>query len=243
MSEMQSVISTIEFELIPFSRAIDDDRFASAGVGTIAKWVMEYLCLPHPELGRIGIVCPWAPVAIAQDTLWITRIDVAGLTEQAVDNSIESLLGVYREQIPTDGDEARHKTIIAIVDGLDRPSDVAKIHHRMKPVFVAQGLMLGEFYEGCEKPGIRNANFHALHSPLPLLVIREMVALDAVFLAEHKAFLDDYFTRHGEHGLNKMNAMLRPENRPNIPPHCAEMMRAYLSERVHSMDDLDAHVP
>ncbi|WP_227459492.1 DUF6875 domain-containing protein [Cupriavidus pauculus] len=240
---MQSAISTIEFELIPFSRAMDDDRFASAGVGTIAKWVMEYLCRPHPELGRKGVVCPWTPVAIAQDTLWITRIDVAGLTDQAVDNAIEALLGIYRDQIPTDGDEARHKTILTIIDGLDRPADVAEIHKRMKPVFVAQGLMLGEFYEGCEKPGIRNANFHALQSPLPLLVIREMVALDAVFLSEKRAFLDDYFTRHGEHGLNKMNAMLRPGSRLDIPPHCAEAMKAYLAERAHSVDHLDAHAP
>ena len=63
------------------------------------------------------------------------------------DNAIEALLGIYRDQIPTDGDEARHKTILTIIDGLDRPADVAEIHKRMKPVFVAQGLMLGEFVD------------------------------------------------------------------------------------------------
>jgi hypothetical protein len=54
---------------------------------------------------------------------------------------------------------------------------------RMKPSFVTQGLMLGEFYPTCPAPGIRNRSFRPLRSPLPLLAIRHMVESDIDFLS------------------------------------------------------------
>jgi hypothetical protein len=58
--------------------------------------------------------------------------------------------------------------------------DVSK--ERLKPLFVNDGLMLGEFHELNESPGLHNPDFRPLRSPIPLLAIRRMVYSDIVFL-------------------------------------------------------------
>jgi hypothetical protein len=53
---------------------------------------------------------------------------------------------------------------------------------RLKPEFVREGLMLGEFHPLSRSPGMRNPSFRPLRSPIPLLVIRHMVESDIEFL-------------------------------------------------------------
>jgi len=54
---------------------------------------------------------------------------------------------------------------------------------KMKPTFVKEGLMLGEFHPISLSPGLRNPAFRPLRSPIPLLVIRHMVESDIDFLS------------------------------------------------------------
>ena len=73
------------------------------------------------------------------------------------------------------------------------------IHQRMNPFFLEKGLMFGEFFANNKKPGLRNADFHTLQSPLPLLVIRDMLPMDIVFLAEKPEFSQMYKLKFGPH--------------------------------------------
>jgi hypothetical protein len=52
----------------------------------------------------------------------------------------------------------------------------------LKPSFVREGLMLGEFHKFSPTPGLRNKSFRPLRSPIPLLAIRHMVESDVDFL-------------------------------------------------------------
>ena len=53
----------------------------------------------------------------------------------------------------------------------------------LKPEFVRSGLMLGEFHADNRQPGLHNEEFHPLRSPVPMLVMRQMVPSDFAFLS------------------------------------------------------------
>jgi hypothetical protein len=55
--------------------------------------------------------------------------------------------------------------------------------------------MIGQFYPGCEEPGIRNPVFRPLRSPLALLAIRYMVSSDFPFLAKKTEWIEEYLKK------------------------------------------------
>ena len=58
--------------------------------------------------------------------------------------------------------------------------------------------MLGEFHSGPPaKGGLWNPDFRPLHSPVPLLAVRHMVATDLPFLIDDAAALRSYLERFG----------------------------------------------
>jgi hypothetical protein len=65
------------------------------------------------------------------------------------------------------------------------------IHANLKPEFVEQGLMLGQFYHGCpfEEGAIYAPEYKSiiLSSPVPAFAIRYMVRQDNVFNLHPKA--------------------------------------------------------
>jgi hypothetical protein len=56
------------------------------------------------------------------------------------------------------------------------------VQQLLKKDFVEKGLMLGEFHASNESPGLRNAEFRPLRSPIPMLAMRHMVDSDLPFL-------------------------------------------------------------
>ncbi len=68
--------------------------------------------------------------------------------------------------------------------------------------------MLGEFFNLCSKGGLRNPNFKPLRSPVPLLVVREMLEFDIAFLSESKEHVSEYIRKYGEKGFIAIEKML-----------------------------------
>ena len=64
----------------------------------------------------------------------------------------------------------------------EAPMVIDPLQHDLKPSFVQEGLMLGEFHPHSARPGLRNRYFCPLRSPIPLLAIRHMVESDVDFL-------------------------------------------------------------
>jgi hypothetical protein len=56
------------------------------------------------------------------------------------------------------------------------------VHAAIKPAFVANGLMLGQFYPSCPFEGIYNQSWLALTSPIPAFAARYMVRHDRPFI-------------------------------------------------------------
>jgi hypothetical protein len=171
-----------------------------ADLRAIVGWAREYLCRPHPELGRAGPVCPYAQASLERHAFRLAVQEGSGHTV----DSLSSLLAPYREWFldlaPRGASGSQWATILVLLPGMRHARDVIDAAQReLKNAYVIHGLMIGEFHDGPpDKAGLWNPLFRPLRSPVPMLVIRHMVPTDLPFLvsddqhrtAYHKLFGD-----------------------------------------------------
>lgn len=163
---------------------------------SVIAWAREYLCEPHAELGRKGPVCPYAQGSLDRQIFYLAVH--RGVTVDPA--ALEEVLAVHRDWFrglePLGGPAAQFKTILLTLP--DLPADTARAvvdrtQQRLKPAYTEQGLMLGEFHDGPPaKGGLWNTDFRPLRSPVPMLVVRHMVASDLPFLADDPVTLASY---------------------------------------------------
>lgn len=146
------------------------------------QWMRRFLGRPHPDLGRPGPVCPFVPGAIAQDTIWLGS--VAATDRREIAAIVSNYRDLFLELEPKTGDASMMKAIVIVFPSIDadQATIIDDVQSELKANFVASGLMLGEFHERNEGPGLRNAHFRPLRSPIPSLAIRHMVESDLPFL-------------------------------------------------------------
>ncbi|WP_244367343.1 DUF6875 domain-containing protein [Micromonospora echinofusca] len=180
---------------------------------TVVTWAREYLCHPHPQLGRAGNVCPYAAVSLDRSAFYLAVCP--GRTHPPA--SLERRLLVYRDWFPglsrQHGADARLTTILLALPDLrdeDLPEVVDATQARLKSQYVRHGLMLGEFHAGPPaKPGLWNESFRPLRCPVPLLVIRHMVPTDFMFLRDDPEHLRAYLDRFGHQVPTGLHAAVR----------------------------------
>jgi hypothetical protein len=178
-------------------------------VAKITDWIHTFLAKPHPDLGRPGPVCPFVPRAIQLDTIWVgvirTQDQTVPLAQQLFE-TVQRYRDIFLELEPADGELALYKAImLAFPDVTESEFAVIdQVQKQLKPFFVEEGLMLGEFHTQTEGGGLHNAEFRPLRSPVPMLAIRFMVEADLPFLdseempAELRArYLEAYLKRFG----------------------------------------------
>jgi hypothetical protein len=167
----------------------------------VIRWSREYLCDGHPDLGRTGPVCPWARPSLDKQLLWLTVHPGADPPLDALAADVAAYGRWFRRLPPTTGRDAQYKAILILLPDLPperAPEIIDTVHAAEKPGFVTDGLMLGQFYSTCDRPGVRNAAFRPLQSTVPQLTIRHMVAPDAGFLHDEARFLRAYLERFGD---------------------------------------------
>jgi hypothetical protein len=149
------------------------------------QWSREFVAQRNDNLGRPGTVCPFVATSTRNQIAWF--VEVPGDIEQRSD--VEAVLHELRETFlrlePSSGQEALFKTIIIVFPDMapENAQDfIDKVQFDLKPSFVEEGLMLGQFHPASEQPGIHNPEFRPLRSPIPMLVIRYMVQKDLLFL-------------------------------------------------------------
>ncbi len=167
------------------------DPASGQELALVDKWVVDRIAAPDPALGRTGDVCPFVATALRLDTLWYAIVKGADLTAMEM-SSVMNSLGVMFDNHRVEAERPSFVTFVVVFP--DMPDEVLaglvlEVHRATKDSIVRRGAMLGEFLPGYGAPGIRNPDFRPLTSPVPLLVIRSMVAGDAVFLADHEEWL------------------------------------------------------
>ena len=161
----------------------------------VREWATAYLAAPHPELGREGPVCPFTAASISKSMFWVGCVDRPDLTEEDIERTVAEMVTRFRRLPPTAGPDALLKSILILFPTVVHYGMIDQVQRRLKEAAVARGLMLGQFYPGCEEPGIRNPAFRPLRSPVALLAIRHMVSSDFPFLAAKTEWVEDYFKR------------------------------------------------
>lgn len=152
----------------------------------IQDWIKEFLGNPHPELGRPGIVCPFVPRALRLNTIKSFVIHTEGMEEAQIADLVKSYRTQFLAMEPQQGDLAIYKAILLIlpdISGSEQTVLVDRVQQQLKPFFVEEGLMIGEFHEHNESPGLHNPDFRPLRSPIPMLAIRFMTEPDLPFLS------------------------------------------------------------
>jgi len=152
-------------------------------------WCEHFLGRPSKLVGRSGNVCPFVPESMMRGALKFAVIYFKNLGKAAI-SEIEEIVPAFRERFLAD-EKAIGKIDIfgswVLIFPEVTPEQAAEVidgpQRKMKPTFVKEGLMLGEFHPISLSPGLRNPAFRPLRSPIPLLVIRHMVESDIDFLS------------------------------------------------------------
>ena len=188
-------------DLVKFEEAVD----LPSGLGSIASsdlkayreissWIAKYLCSPHKDLGRNGHICPYLAPSCKKGLLWLSSYSHSLKSISDIKDLMMGFMRFFLGIYLPNKDEI-YKSIVVIFPTMER--DQTKIliddaHHTLKPIFVDNGLMLGQFHQDCNIGGLHNPEFKTLHSPYPLLVIRNMVPNDFHFLHEDSNMMHAY---------------------------------------------------
>lgn len=178
----------------------------------IVDWAGEYLCRPHPELGRRGHVCPYTRSALTAGTFHLGVVP----GQPAGPDEVAEVLRDYRERFvelePRDGPNSALRTILVLFPDLlpaQREQVIDGTQRLLKSEYVASGLMLGEFHDGPpDRAGLWSRDFRPLRSPVPLLAIRHMVPTDLAFLEGDEEHLAAYLARFADQVPSAMRSRL-----------------------------------
>jgi hypothetical protein len=175
---------------------------------TTLAWMRDFIMSGHAELGRSGPVCPFAPLSLQRDTLWLAEVTEPSPSLEGIAAIIGEYRNLFLRTAPSEGPDILYKTFLVVFSALPAGSAgtafVDEVQRRLKPHFVDMGLMLGEFHADNDTPGLHNPDFRPLRSPIPMLGIRHMVDSDLPFLTrqsdsarQRSAFLRSYLAHLG----------------------------------------------
>ncbi len=190
-------------------QALDIDH----SLARVEDWLTEYISRPHPQMGRVGPVCPFVEPSRRSNALE-TRVRLVGATP-----SLSLIIEIARCSLEEFGEikwrssnPNLHSLLVVMPDF---PSYVLHLldqaHAVVKPEFVRRGVMIGQFHPLCTEKAARNPRFEVSRSPVPLLAIRSMAIHDVFFLAEQKEWFTTYVERFGRyyrHSSNGLDAVL-----------------------------------
>ena len=207
---------TVESASLRLLRASEVERefVPSAPLYRTLQWLREFIIEPHPDLGRKGPICPFAPISLQQDHIWMAQVAEENPSLERIAAIITEYRDLFLATEPVSGPNAIYKAFLVIFPTLAAKGSagcafVDTVQQRLKKYFVEMGLMIGEFHSANDSPGLRNPNFRPLRSPIPMLAIRHMVDSDLPFLVrkEYAADLRSSFLRSY---LSRLSTTLSP---------------------------------
>jgi hypothetical protein len=162
-----------------------------AKISRVVEWVQNYLAKPHKDLGRSGAVCPFVPFSLESDSIYLAKIDQANLDAASVTKIIKKFGDLFLQKTGCKHAKNLNNAFIIVFTSLNKIDLVDEVQDALKPYFVEQGLMLGEFHSNNDGAGLRNPAFKPLRSPVPLLAIRHMVDSDLPFMISSKYSIEE----------------------------------------------------
>ncbi|MES2446531.1 MAG: hypothetical protein V4546_05080 [Bacteroidota bacterium] len=166
-----------------------------------SDWVANFLAKSNANLGRTGAVCPYVQYAEEKEYFKVGVFDAPDPKQELIISLIRDLKELFVTMNPTNKKDEKFKAITILFPTLNENQvlDIIDgVQLKLKPEFVKQGMMIGQFYENCQQGGLRNSSFRPLQSPVPLLAIRYMVETDWPFLEGDKVLEQAYQKNFGK---------------------------------------------
>ncbi|TFC11084.1 DUF6875 domain-containing protein [Cryobacterium sp. MDB2-33-2] len=158
-------------------------------------WAQTFLTQPHAELGRSGAVCPFTKSSLDKGLFWVGTAEDHFLAAESLATLMSDMASRFLELPGEQGKEAIFKTALILLPSITNYRVIDQAHELLKSDFISKGLMIGQFYPGCDAPGLWNPAFHPLDAPIPMLVVRHMVATDFPFLASRCDWVERYLRK------------------------------------------------
>ncbi len=169
----------------------------------ILRWTREFIMLPHPNLGRTGSVCPFVQPSIKEGLLFLSACHLEDPTDmQEIYRKIYRYRDIFRRIPVTSEDLEKYKAVMIVFPDMTDAMAVQfmePLHQRIKTELLQDGLLIGQFYPSCPVPGTWNPFFYPLQSPLPMLVIRNLIETDWRFLEGNPSWEKAYHTYFLQH--------------------------------------------
>lgn len=198
--------------LSPFRtiREIAESDAAGPGhdaVSSMACFVSRRLVSRDPDLGRTGPVCPFARRGVASGGIRIADCTAGPDAEGCIAGIMDEVRSEFIAWGESSGIDPMLRAFVVTFSALDGEADCAmieRVQKRLKPEFVDCGLMIGQFYPGCEEGGIRNPQFRPLDAPVISLAVRYMALADAPFMLDDARYQAAFSARYGVAGEREM---------------------------------------
>ena len=120
----------------------------------VSYWVNNFLSKSNPGLGRTGAVCPYVQYSNEHKFFKVGIFEHLEPKQQMVIDVIRNLKNIFIEMEPVSEKEKKFKAITILFPNLKNEeisSIIDDIQLLLKPEFVQQGLMIGQFYENCQQ--------------------------------------------------------------------------------------------
>lgn len=169
----------------------------------MACFVSRRLVNRDPDLGRAGPVCPFARRGVASGGIRLADCTAGSDAEECIVSIMDQVRDEFLAWGEDCGIDPMLRAFVVTFSALEGEADSAmieRVQKQLKPEYVSCGLMIGQFYPGCEEGGIRNPAFRPLDAPVISLAVRHMALADAPFMLDDPRYLAAYRTRYGAAG-------------------------------------------
>lgn len=150
--------------------------FAVSAFEEVRPYVEAFLCAPHPF--REGAVCPFVPSALKHDRIFFTTCAESD-TPQDHAACIRQCVSFY---LARKNESGGFGALIILFPKEYDTGQLLELHFQNKEECVLQSLMLGALYATNQASSLHNKEYFPLRTPTPILVIRDMVVSDLIFL-------------------------------------------------------------
>ncbi|MEU7769263.1 DUF6875 domain-containing protein [Nocardia sp. NPDC049190] len=211
----------------------DESGTVVSATAILRSWVRNYLERPNDDLGRDGPVCPFVKPAAGHHALWSAIVSGdAELTVERMQSVIDDAFDLFVAHMRS-AVSAPQAALLVVFQDLTDNHRIDAVHSLSKDRFVAEGMMLGQFYPGCSQPGLWNRDFRPLDAPLPMLVVRNMMPSDYPFLLGKSEWLFAYLSRFG----HALPIRLRRSMADYLFRAAGDTADAITDHRVHGVED------
>jgi hypothetical protein len=213
VTQPQTANLVLPEDLDDLSRAGELTESDLDALRAVADWIKTFVARPHKDLGRAGSVCPFVPVSLERQTLWLAPEKVGDRSVAEVVDLIRGYQRLFLDAEPTDGDDATYKSFVVLFTDLsaDRAKELFDdvLEQLAVPSYVEDRFVMGGFYEGNEGTAIYNPSFRPFTSPVPFLLVRQAVISDWKFFLDNEDWLKLWARRYGESGVQALAEQLR----------------------------------